>query len=126
VFASQSNNSTTTNSEVSIKELMMDTHHGAHPKKSLKIPKGQSKSVYRRRTDNTMAKRKSINRYKISASQRTKNMFHLSWPQSSSSFFVYDLSPSGAPEFTPLLSGVRVTRSLVLYVCFVDRFLIVS
>ena len=64
-----------------------------------------------------------INRYKISASQRTKNMFHLSWPQSSSSFFVYDLSPSGAPEFTSVLSGVRVTRSLVLYVCFVDRFL---
>ena len=28
-------------------------------KKCLKIPKGQSKSVYRRRTDNTMAKRKS-------------------------------------------------------------------
>jgi hypothetical protein len=28
-------------------------------KKSLKIPKGQSKSVYRRRIDNTMAKRKS-------------------------------------------------------------------
>ena len=27
--------------------------------KSLKIPKGQSESVYRRRTDNTMAKRKS-------------------------------------------------------------------
>ena len=26
---------------------------------SLKIPKGQSESVYRRRTDNTMAKRKS-------------------------------------------------------------------
>jgi hypothetical protein len=26
--------------------------------KSLKIPKGQSESVYRRRTDNTMAKRK--------------------------------------------------------------------
>jgi len=25
-------------------------------KKSLKIPKGQSESVYRRRTDNTMAK----------------------------------------------------------------------
>ena len=30
-------------------------------KKSLKIPKGQLKSVYRRRTDNTMAKRKSTN-----------------------------------------------------------------
>jgi len=28
-------------------------------KKSLKIPKGKSESVYRRRTDNTMAKRKS-------------------------------------------------------------------
>jgi len=30
-------------------------------KKSLKIPKGQSESVYRRRTDNTMAKRKRTN-----------------------------------------------------------------
>ena len=28
-------------------------------KKSLKIPKGQSESVYRRRTDHTMAKRKT-------------------------------------------------------------------
>ena len=28
-------------------------------KKSLKIPKGQSETVYRSRTDNTMAKRKS-------------------------------------------------------------------
>jgi hypothetical protein len=28
-------------------------------KKSLKIPKGQSETVYRRRADNTMAKRKS-------------------------------------------------------------------
>ena len=27
-------------------------------KKSLKIPKGQSESIYRRRTDNTIAKRK--------------------------------------------------------------------
>jgi hypothetical protein len=31
--------------------------------------------------------------------------------------------PSEAPEFTPVFSGVRVTRSLVLYVCFVDRCL---
>ena len=31
--------------------------------------------------------------------------------------------PSGAPEFTPVFSGVRVTRSLVLYVCFVDHCL---
>jgi hypothetical protein len=27
------------------------------------------------------------------------------------------------PEFTPGFSGVRVTRSLVLYICFVDRCL---
>ena len=31
--------------------------------------------------------------------------------------------PSGAPEFTPVFSGVRVTPSLVLNVCFVDRCL---
>ena len=31
--------------------------------------------------------------------------------------------PSGAPDFTPGFSGVRVTRSLALYVCFVDRCL---
>jgi hypothetical protein len=31
--------------------------------------------------------------------------------------------PSGAPEFIPVFSGVRVTRSLVLYECFVDRYL---
>ena len=30
-------------------------------------------------------------------------------------------NPSGVPEFTPGSRGVRVTRSLVLYVCFVDR-----
>jgi hypothetical protein len=32
---------------------------GKNNKKSLKIPKGQSETVYQRRTDNTMAKRKS-------------------------------------------------------------------
>jgi hypothetical protein len=31
--------------------------------------------------------------------------------------------PFGSPEFTPVLSGVRVTRSLVLFVYFVDRCL---
>ena len=30
---------------------------------------------------------------------------------------------SGAPEFTPVFSGVHVTWSLVLYICFVDRYL---
>jgi hypothetical protein len=28
--------------------------------------------------------------------------------------------PSGAQEFTPVFSGIRVTRSLVLCVCFMD------
>ena len=28
--------------------------------------------------------------------------------------------PSGAPEFTPVISGIRVTRTLASYVCFVD------
>ena len=28
-----------------------------------------------------------------------------------------------APEFTPIFSGVRVTRSVALCVCFVDRCL---
>ena len=37
-------------------------------KKSLKIPKGQSESVYRRRTDNTMAKRKSNSFFKLAPS----------------------------------------------------------
>jgi hypothetical protein len=31
--------------------------------------------------------------------------------------------PSGAPAFTPGFSGVCVTRSLLLYVCFVDHCL---
>jgi len=31
--------------------------------------------------------------------------------------------PFGTPEFTPVFSGVFVTRSLVLCVCFVDRCL---
>jgi hypothetical protein len=31
--------------------------------------------------------------------------------------------PSGAPEFTLGFSGFRVTRSLTLCVCFVDRCL---
>jgi hypothetical protein len=33
------------------------------------------------------------------------------------------VNPSGAPAFTTDFSGVRVTRSLVLCVCFVDRCL---
>ena len=32
-------------------------------------------------------------------------------------------NPAGAPEFTTSFNGVRVTRALVLYVCFVDRCL---
>jgi hypothetical protein len=35
----------------------------------------------------------------------------------------FSAHPSGAPEFTPVFNVARVTRSLVLYVCFVDRCL---
>ena len=35
-------------------------------------------------------------------------------------------NPSEALEFTPVFSGVRVTRSLVLCVSFVDRFVLWS
>ena len=35
-----------------------------HTKRSLKIPKGRSESVFRRRTDNTMAKRKKVQKDK--------------------------------------------------------------
>jgi hypothetical protein len=38
---------------------LCDTYHDGIDKKSLKIPKGQSESVYRRGTDNTIARRKS-------------------------------------------------------------------
>jgi hypothetical protein len=50
--------------------LNINTH-----KKSLKIPKGQSESVYRRRTDNTMAKRKSTKNKQRSTkhTHKTKN-----------------------------------------------------
>jgi hypothetical protein len=34
--------------------------------------------------------------------------------------------PSGASEYAPVVSGVRVTRSLVLCVCFVGHNLSVS
>ena len=39
--------------------IKVTTFTGYEYNKSLKIPKGQSESVYRRRTDNTMAIRKS-------------------------------------------------------------------
>jgi hypothetical protein len=34
---------------------------------------------------------------------------------------IYKYHFEGAPEFTPVFSGIRVNRYLVLYVCFVDR-----
>jgi hypothetical protein len=41
----------------------------------------------------------------------------------SKAFWEGSAYPSGAPEFTLIFSGVRVTRSLVLYVCFVGHCL---
>ena len=43
-------------------------------KKSLKIPKGQSVSVFRRRTDNTMAKRKKYKRTTIYKTKDTSKL----------------------------------------------------
>jgi hypothetical protein len=63
--------------------------------KSLKIPKGYSESVNRWRTDNTIAK--------IIFSYTASSMI-------TSTYVI-----------TYIFSGVRVTRSLVLCVCFVDR-----
>ena len=40
------------------------------------------------------------------------------------SSFITATYPSEAPSHTPVFSGVRVTRSLVLWVCFVDCCLI--
>ena len=40
------------------------------------------------------------------------------------SSFITATNPSEAPAHTPVFSGVRVTRSLVLWVCFVDCCLI--
>ena len=40
-------------------KLVMSLSKTISAKKGLKIPKGYSESVYQRRTDNTMAKRKS-------------------------------------------------------------------
>ena len=44
-----------------IRELALTLHRKVYDlnKKSLKISKGKSETLYRRRTDNTMAKRKS-------------------------------------------------------------------
>jgi hypothetical protein len=42
-------------------------------RKSLKIPKGQSESVYRRRTDNTMVNRKSTKQRYTKHTHKTKD-----------------------------------------------------
>jgi len=78
-----------------------------------------------------------VDRYGISVSQMTMDMFHLSYFSHSwlITGFVSKLTRrvplvwagtayhSRAPTFTPVFSGVRVTRSLVLYVCFVESCL---
>jgi hypothetical protein len=82
-----------------------------------------------------------VDRYGISVSQMTTDMFHLSY---TSQLFPHSRLITGfvtrltrrvplveqelliLPEHLsspPVFSGVRVTRSLVLYVCFVDRCL---
>ena len=47
-------------------------HQGyEHIEKDLKIPKGQSESVYRRRTDNTVVKRKKVHKDKQRSTKHT-------------------------------------------------------
>ena len=75
----------------------------------MKIPKGQSESVYRRRTDNTMTKRKRTKEQEEFEDTKGEIRILLTLPEHLSS--------------PPVFSGVQVTRSLVLYVCFVDRCL---
>jgi hypothetical protein len=60
-------------------------------------------------------------RYRLTVNQVMVATVKLSkwWPTSGAGT-VY---PSGAPEFTLAFSGIHVTRSLVLYICFVDRYL---
>jgi hypothetical protein len=77
-----------------------------------------------------------VDGYEINVSQKTTDMFHLSFPRSQLiTGFVKRVTrrvplveqelPTLPEHLTsPLVfSGVRVTRSLVLYVCFVDRCL---
>jgi hypothetical protein len=82
-----------------------------------------------------------IDRYGISVSQVTKNMFQLSLTSLSfpHSWFITGcvtrltlrvplverelLTLPEYPSSPPVLSGIRVTRSLVLCVCFVNRYL---
>jgi hypothetical protein len=89
-------------------------------KKSLKIPKGQSESAYRR-TDNTMAKRKSTKGHNGSFPHSRLIIgfvTRLKWRVSPVEQELLTL-----PEHLrshPVFSGVRVTRALIFCICFVD------
>jgi hypothetical protein len=73
-------------------------------------------------TDNTVAKRNRTNNDLQNTTQKTKDGSSQT-PLNTGVTSGAGTYPSGASEFTLVLSGVRVTRSLVLYVCFVDRCL---
>ena len=75
-----------------------------------------------------------VDRYGISVSQMTTDMFHFPHSQLITRFVTRLtrrvplvqqelLTLSEHLSSPPVFSGVRVTRSLVLYVCFVDRCL---
>jgi hypothetical protein len=88
-----------------------------YAKKSLKIPRGLSESVDRRRTDNKCQKKK----YKGTSNDLVQVCSKINTTGTTSG--AGHAFPSGASKFIPGFSGVRVTRSLVLCVCFVDRCL---
>ena len=88
-------------------------------KKNLKIPKRQSEYVYWR-TDNTMAKRKitCCKHFPVLSSFMTYHLVCNQITTLCATSGTGTANPSGAPEFTPGFSGVRVTWSLVLYAYF--------
>jgi hypothetical protein len=66
-----------------------------------------------------------VDRYGISVSQMTRSFPH-SWLITGFAIRITRrgaTSGIGAPEFTPVFSGVRVTRFFIWCVCFVDRCL---
>jgi hypothetical protein len=91
-------------------------------KKSLKIPKGESESVYRRRKDNTIAKRYPRGNHNPSRSWLITGFVTRLTRRVS----LVEQELLTLPEHLsspPVFSGVCVSRYLVLCACFVDRCL---
>jgi hypothetical protein len=98
------------------KHVHISSHHGfsilpqelhIFIKKRFKIPKGGNQNPY--------IEEEQITQWSKEKVQKDQQLLTGATSGAGTAY------PSGAPEFTPVFSGVRVTRSLVLYICFVDR-----